>query len=80
MTKLYGYAYDGSGVELRASVEVLSDNGDTATVRFVDYEPESFLFRDGCSLANPDGTWTVLSSRLSEVGSLAHLASFNFLD
>jgi hypothetical protein len=79
MRKLYGYAYDGGGVELRCDVEVLNeDTGhELALVRFPVFEPPLDA-RSEIDLGG--GVRAVPKSRFSEVGTYARLASFNFLD
>lgn len=75
---LFTYAYDGSGVALRTRAIVLATGSqDTVLVSFPDYTPPPDISRRPGTEPN---TWEVRADALTPIGSLAPLASFNWLD
>lgn len=72
MEKLVTYAYDGSGVALRAKAKVIKTWGDTARIKVGD-NAEAIKCLGGKVVVVP-------ASDLSEPGSYPVVASFGWLD
>jgi hypothetical protein len=73
MEKLVTYAYDGSGIALRAKAKVLKTWGETARIKLTGDNADAIKCLGGKVAIVP-------TTDLSEAGSYAKIASFGWLD